>query len=223
MTNGHRHTPCAGRRSAPPAAWSALAALLLVCLVLPADVAARPDGLGISPQTLSIRDVELQDSGRAVLLSLEVGGISDEVLRETVESGFPWLVSYELEVYLKRRIVPDARVGAWTIRHEVRYDNLRDEFRVTREMGAGDPSPLGARPAVVVKRIDTARLLAARVNGFPISGAGEDPPATYVLRVRAKVKPVDDRGSSVIARFFKQVPLFPWRGETAWYTREFEH
>lgn len=199
-----------------------LAALLVAGLLLPPVVRSVPRDAGSLPRVLSIQDLRLSPSGKAVLLSLEVAGVSDEALRETVESGFPWLVTCELQLYVKRRLVPDARIGSWTLQNMVRYDNLRDEFRVTRETARGASSPRPRRPPLVVKRIDTARMLATRVSGFPITGGVGRSPATYVIRVRAEVKPLDDRGATRLARFFKQVPLFPWRHETGWYTEEFE-
>jgi len=202
-------------RSGPRGFGRGLLALLWLGFLL-------PTGADALQPALSIHDLKLRQSGNAVLLSLELAGISDETLRATVESGFPWLVSYDVELYLKRRLVPDARVRSWTLRHVVRYDNLRDEFQVTRETIDGEQSPLERRPPVVVKEIDSARTLAARVNGFPITDAGGTGPATYVVRVRARMKPLDEGDVSLIGRILKQVPLLPWRGRTAWSRTEFE-
>jgi hypothetical protein len=73
-------------------------------------------------------------------VNLEVSGIIDTQMRETIESGLPWTLLFRLELYRLRRLLPDRRLHGWELRHTVRYDNLKEEFLVTREAIPDDES-----------------------------------------------------------------------------------
>ncbi len=177
----------------------------------------------VPDRAFAIQRLVLRKGPERVGVNLEVSGIIDAQMRETIESGLPWTLLFKLELYRQRRLLPDRRLHGWELRHTVRYDNLKEEFLVTREVTPDDASSLPRFPARVVKQFREAKALVARVDDFPIDLSRDKTPLRYALRVRAEVEPVKETGFPILDRLFSGVPaIFPWQDETEWCVEEFE-
>jgi hypothetical protein len=177
----------------------------------------------VADQTFAIQRLVLRKGPERLGVSLEVSGIIDSQMRETIESGLPWTLLFKLELYRSRRLLPDRRLHRWELRHTVRYDNLTGEFRVTREVTPDDASSQPRFPATVVKQFEEAKALVARVDDFPIDLSRDQKPLRYGLRVRAEVESVRETGFPILDRLFAGIPaVFPWQNETEWRVEEFE-
>ena len=217
---------------------ASLLVLLLILSPLSASVLAASTDQDLFEQSLIIRDLSLDDSVGGLAVSLRVTGISEDQMKETVETGSPWLLSFRLELFRHRWLFPDRRVESWNLAHTVRYDNLKDEYVVTREITMRESSgsePAGSEPPgnersgaerlppTAVKGLQAARILAVRVTNFPIGVSRKNSFERYTLRVRARVEPINKAGESVLDRFLSGFALIPRQRQADWYTEEFEY
>jgi hypothetical protein len=88
-------------------------------------------------------------------------------------------LSFRLELYRPRLLFPDRRLRAWQLEHTIRYDNLKDEFLITRTVTADEGGARRRLPPIVVRGLPKAATTAANVEGFPIPLAESGTPVHY--------------------------------------------
>jgi hypothetical protein len=196
--------------------------LALALAVIPQAGKAFTFGRGApGPGNLAIRDVSLRKASGDLTVSFRLAGDFPKDLEDTIQSGLPRTLSFRLELVRRRPLSPDEGLEAWQLRRTILYDNLKDEFLITGNVaveGGSRPSPMQAR---VVKGFGRAMATAARVDDFHIPLAPSASPLHYLLRIRARVEPVEGGGLSWMDRLLFGLSTFGTR-KTDWYEREFE-
>jgi len=169
-----------------------------------------------------IQAVNLRKTAPDLALDFQVAGAFNREVEETIQSGLPRTLSFRLELYRPRLLIPDHRLRAWQIEHTIRYDNLKDEFSIMRTVTVDGEDAPRKLPTIVRRGLRQAAATVTKVEGFPIPIAQSDPPTDYLLRIRARVEPIREGASAWIGRL--PVPPIPPFGQrkSEWYVQEFE-
>jgi hypothetical protein len=77
----------------------------------------------------------LTHTDQEVLLYLSLKGGFHEELLEAIESGIPITITYYMRLYRKRGLWFDEEVLSKTIKHLVKYDTLKKQYRVSEING----------------------------------------------------------------------------------------
>jgi len=156
-------------------------------------------------------------------VDFRVSGAFDRELEETIQSGLPRTLSFRVELYRPRLLLPDRRLGAWRLDHTIRYDNLKDEFLITRTVTAGEGGVRRQLAPMVRRGLAKASGAASAVEAFPISLSESPAPVRYLLRIRALVEPLEGGAAPRLGRL--PLPLLPTFGrrKSDWYVQEFEY
>ncbi len=169
-----------------------------------------------------IRDVNLRKKSPELAVDFRVSGAFDRELEDTIQSGLPRTLSFRVELYRPRLLLPDRRLGAWRLDHTIRYDNLKDEFLITRTVTGGEGGARRTLAPIVRRDLAKASAAASAVEAFPIPLSESSAPVPYLLRIRALVEPLEGGAAARIGPL--PVPLLPafGRRKTDWYVQEFE-
>jgi hypothetical protein len=105
---------------------------LLLCrfsVLLPSLVMLTSLAWGQQRPTLD--ELVLTHTDQEVLLYLSLQGGFHQDLMEAIESGIPITITYYMKLYRKRGLWFDAEVLSKTIKHIVKYDALKKQYRVS--------------------------------------------------------------------------------------------
>ena len=195
---------------------------LIACFAAAVPGPASGAGAAGNGEECAIQDVRLRKSPRNLAVSFRVAGAFDRELKETIQSGLPRTISFRLELYRPRLLLPDRKLDVWRLAQTIRYDNLKEEFLITRTVTADDGGAPRQLPALVKRRLPEAEATAAQVEGFPIPLSESATPVHYLLRIRARVEPLEEGWAPWFGRL--PVPLIPAFGQmkSDWYLQEFE-
>jgi hypothetical protein len=87
------------------------------------------------PQRPLLHELVLTHTDHEVLLHIDLqGGFQQEIL-EAIATGIPITVTYYMRLYRKRGLWFDAEVLSKTIKHIVKYDALKKQYRVSEING----------------------------------------------------------------------------------------
>jgi hypothetical protein len=82
-----------------------------------------------------LHELELTHTDHEVLLHIDLqGGFQQEIL-EAIESGIPITITYHMRLYRKRSLWFDEEVLSKTIKHIVKYDALKKQYRISEING----------------------------------------------------------------------------------------
>jgi hypothetical protein len=98
---------------------------ILVMLAWPAWGQQRP----------TLHELVLTQTDQEVLLHISLEGGFHRELLEAVESGIPITITYYMKLYRKRGLWFDEEVLSKTIKHIVKYDALKKQYRVSEING----------------------------------------------------------------------------------------
>lgn len=98
---------------------------ILVMLAPPAWGQQRP----------TLHELVLTYTDQEVLLYLSLKGGFHQELMEAIESGIPITITYYMKLYRKRGLWFDEEVLSKTIKHIVKYDALKKQYRVSEING----------------------------------------------------------------------------------------
>jgi hypothetical protein len=98
---------------------------ILVMLASPAWGQERP----------TLHELVLTHTDQEVLLYMSLKGGFHQELMEAIESGIPITITYYMRLYRKRGLWFDEEVLAKTIKHIVKYDALKKQYRVSEING----------------------------------------------------------------------------------------
>jgi hypothetical protein len=87
--------------------------------------------LAWSQQRLTMHELVLTHTDQEVLLRLHLEGGFNPELMQAIESGIPITISYHMKLYRKRGLWFDEEVLSKTIKHIVKYDALKKQYRVS--------------------------------------------------------------------------------------------
>jgi hypothetical protein len=83
----------------------------------------------------ALHELVLTHTDQEVLLYLSLKGGFHQELMEAIESGIPITITYYMRLYRKRGLWFDEEVLAKTIKHIVKYDALKKQYRVSEING----------------------------------------------------------------------------------------
>jgi len=86
-------------------------------------------------QRPSVHELALTHTDQEVLLHLSLEGGFHPQLMEAIESGIPITISYHMKLYRKRGLWFDEEVLSKTIKHIVKYDALKKQYRISEING----------------------------------------------------------------------------------------
>jgi Domain of unknown function (DUF4390) len=87
------------------------------------------------PSRPILNGVVVTHTDQEVLLDISLQGGFHPELIEAMESGIPITITYHMKLYRKRGMWFDAEVLAKTIKHIVKYDTLKKQYRVSEING----------------------------------------------------------------------------------------
>ena len=109
--------------------------LLRCCSVLLPSLAMLVTPAWGQQQRPILHELVLTHTDQEVLLYLSLKGGFHQDLMEAVESGIPITITYYMKLYRKRGLWFDEEVLSKTIKHIVKYDALKKQYRVSEING----------------------------------------------------------------------------------------
>jgi Domain of unknown function (DUF4390) len=82
-----------------------------------------------------LHELALTHTSQEVLLHINLQGGFHQELLEAIESGIPITITYYMKLYRKRGLWFDEEVLVKTIKHMVKYDTLKRQYRVSEING----------------------------------------------------------------------------------------
>jgi hypothetical protein len=87
------------------------------------------------PQRPSLHELMITRTDQEVLLYSSLQGGFPEDLLEAIDSGIPMTITYHMRLYRNRGLWFDEEVLSKTIKHIVKYDTLKKQYRVSEVNG----------------------------------------------------------------------------------------
>ena len=185
---------------------SFLLILFLLIVRIPSAVAAEK-------KEPYFANVILTTSENSVLLFGVLQSAFPEEMIQGLHSGIPIQYSFFVEVYRKRKYWSDEQVASIRFQHTLRYDTLKEMYKVELEEGNETKS-------ITCQTLAEAQKAMNEFNGINvIKLAALIPDASYTLQVRSEL-------------YKKNLPMGPhhvipfvswWDIETNWYSLDFNY
>jgi hypothetical protein len=161
-------------------------------------------------QDAKLSNIIVTNTRDDLLLYLSVKGAFPPKIEKTINSGVPATFSFYVNLYRKRLLWPDAKITELTLLHTIKYDNLRQEYLVTR---AWDN-----HSSYAVKSFQEAKKLMTEIDSLTVAALHQlEKGERYQVRAKAKL-------SRLTLPFYLHYILFfvsLWDFETDWYTIDF--
>lgn len=171
--------------------------LILLFSVLPA-LAAR------------LTDIVITNSKEDLLISLKVEGAFAGEIENAITSGVPTTFSFFLAIEEVRRFWTDKAVAEAALTHTIKYNNLKNEYRIIRSWEGETP--------ILAVTFEEARKLMTEIAGYRLTKLDKLVKGRrYQLRAKAKLSKI------TLPFYFHYILLMAsaWEFETDWYTIEF--
>ena len=162
-------------------------------------------------QDARITDVIVTNTRDDLILYFKVEGCFTEDLQQAVLSGVPTTFTFLASLDRVRNFWKDENLVSLEVHHTVKYNNLKNEFVITRSEDNGRPivaSSLSEAKAIMaeVERLKIAKLKTLERNN------------RYQVRIKAELSKITlPFYLHYVFRFF----LFLWDFETDWYATDF--
>ena len=179
--------------------------LLLFCLLW-----SSPSLLQADEATLS--DIIVTNTQDDLLVFFNIQGSFTREMEEAILNGIPATFTIIIRLYRTRTIWFDASISSIRLQHTIKYDSLKNEFRVTR---SADPEN-----ELVTKDFEVAKKAMTEIRNIEVIQLKElEPGARYQLRVKAELEKVK------LPLYLHYVLFFVtlWDFETDWYTIDFTY
>ena len=188
------------RRPLPLAALFLLLSLLL----------HFPSMLQAAEATLS--DIIVTNTQQDLLVFFDIEGCFTREMEEAILNGIPTTFTIYIKLYRTRTLWLDASISDIELEHTINFDNMKDEFRVTRS--EDNYSEL------VLKEFDAAKKAMAEIKNIKVAPLRElSKKGKYQLRVKAELEKVRLPLYLHYVLFFVSL----WDFETDWYTVDFTY
>jgi hypothetical protein len=175
--------------------------LCLVFLLQPSVVMARD---------AKLKNIIVTNTRDDLLIFLTVEGAFREKMETAISSGVPAAFSFFINLYRVRGFWYDKELAELKVQHTIKYDNLKNEYIVTRSWDANQQR--------VVKSFDEAKKLMAEIDSLKVIDLNQLQKGTrYQIRTKAQL-------SKLTLPFYLHYVLFfvsLWDFETDWYTIDF--
>ena len=180
-----------------------LSLVLLFCFLL-----SFPSPLQAAEATLS--DIIVTNTQEDLLVFFDIKGCFTREMEEAILNGIPTTFTIVIKLYRTRTAWLDASIASITLEHTIKYDSLKNEFRVTRsEMDNTE---------LVVKDFEAAKKAMAEIRNIRVVPLKKlQDRGKYQLRVKAELEKVRLPLYLHYVLFFVSL----WDFETDWYTVDF--
>ena len=177
--------------------------LLLFCFLL-----SFPSPLQAAEATLS--DIIVTNTQEDLLVFFDIKGCFTREMEEAILNGIPTTFTIVIKLYRTRTAWLDASIASITLEHTIKYDSLKNEFRVTRSEEGNTE--------LVVKDFEAAKKAMAEIRNIRVVALKElQDRGKYQLRVKAELEKVRLPLYLHYVLFFVSL----WDFETDWYTVDF--
>ena len=178
---------------------------LLLCLLW-----SSPSPLKAAEATLS--DIIVTNTQEDLLVFFDIQGCFTREMEEAILNGIPTTFTIIIRLYKTRTLWFDASISSLRLEHTIKYDSLKNEFRVTRSEDNNK--------ALLFKEFDAAKEVMADISNIevvPLKQLQKD--SKYQLRVKAELEKVR------LPLYLHYVLFFVtlWDFETDWYTVDFTY
>jgi hypothetical protein len=131
-------------------------------------------------------------------------------MEEAILNGIPTTFTIVIKLYRARTAWLDASIASITLEHTIKYDSLKNEFRVTRSEEGNTE--------LVVKDFEAAKKAMAEIRNIRVVPLKKlQDRGKYQLRVKAELEKVRLPLYLHYVLFFVSL----WDFETDWYTVDF--
>ncbi len=180
-----------------------LTLVLLFCFLL-----SFPSPLQAAEATLS--DIIVTNTQEDLLVFFDIKGCFTREMEEAILNGIPTTFTIVIKLYRTRAAWLDASIASITLEHTIKYDSLKNEFRVTRSEEDN--------AEIVVKDFEAAKKAMAEIRNIRVVPLRElQKRGKYQLRVKAELEKVRLPLYLHYVLFFVSL----WDFETDWYTVDF--
>ena len=178
---------------------------LLLCLLW-----SSPSPLRAAEATLS--DIIVTNTQEDLLVFFDIQGCFTREMEEAILNGIPTTFTIIIRLYKTRTLWFDGSISSLRLEHTIKYDSLKNEFRVTRSEDNNK--------ALLFKEFDAAKEVMADISNIevvPLKQLQKD--SKYQLRVKAELEKVR------LPLYLHYVLFFVtlWDFETDWYTVDFTY
>lgn len=181
--------------------------LLLLLLSLPWSF---PSPLEAAEATLS--DIIVTNTQEDLLVFFDIQGCFTREMEEAILNGIPTTFTIIIRLYKTRTLWFDGSISSLKLEHTIKYDSLKNEFRVTRS--EDDNNELVFKDFAVAKK---AMAEISNIEVVPLEQLQRK--SQYQLRVKAELEKVR------LPLYLHYVLFFVtlWDFETDWYTVDFTY
>jgi hypothetical protein len=158
-----------------------------------------------------ITDVIVTNTRDDLILYFRVEGCFTTELEQAIMNGVPTTFTFLVALNQVRNFWKDRNLASLEIRHTVKFNNLKDEFIITRSENEGEP--------IVVNSFSEAKRIMAEVENLSVSPLDRlESNHLYQVRIKAELSKITlPLYLHYAFRFF----LFLWDFETDWYATDF--
>ena len=162
-------------------------------------------------QDAGVTDVIVTNTRDDLILYFRVHGCFTESLQQAILNGVPTTFTFLVSLDQVRSFWKDNNLASLEIRHTVKYNNLKNEFVITRSEHNDN--------LVIVKTLSEAKTIMAEVENLRIAKLESlEKNHRYQVSVKAELSKITlPFYLHYVFRFF----LFLWDFETDWYTTDF--
>lgn len=169
-----------------------------------------PPPLQADEATLS--DIIVTNTQEDLLVFFDIKGSFTREMEEAILNGIPTTFTIYIKLYRARTLWLDASIADIELEHNIKYDSLKNEFRVTRSEDN--------HSEFVFKEFDAAKRAMAEIKNIKIVPLRElNKNGHYQLRVKAELEKVRLPLYLHYVLFFVSL----WDFETDWYTVDFTY
>ncbi len=162
-------------------------------------------------QEARIADVIVTNTRDHLILYFRVDGCFTEELEQAILNGVPTTFTFLASLNRVRNFWKDKSLASLEIRHTVKFNNLKDEFVITRSEDGGRQIVVSSFAEVKKIMSEVENLKIAELNSLERDNR-------YQVRIKAELKKITlPFYLHHVFRFF----LFLWDFETDWYATDF--
>ena len=179
---------------------------LLFCLTW-----SSPSPLQGAEATLS--DIIVTNTQEDLLVFFDIQGCFTREMEEAILNGIPTTFTTIIRLYKTRTLWFDGSISSLRLEHAIKYDSLKNEFRVTRSEDKSNKE-------LVFKEFEKAKKAMAEIRDIEVVPLKElQRKSKYQLRVKAELEKVR------LPLYLHYVLFFVtlWDFETDWYTVDFTY
>lgn len=178
--------------------------IVLLCLLIHMPQTAWAD----EPRIIDVIVTNTRDD---LILYFRVEGCFTEEVEQAIMNGVPTTFTFLVALNQVRNFWKDKNLAGMEIRHTVKFNNMKDEFVITRSENGETP--------ILVNSLSEAKRIMAEVENLSVVPLDRlERNRFYQVRIKAELKKITlPLYLHYAFRFF----LFLWDFETDWYATDF--